>query len=108
MDGIAGVNGLKIQNTLQSTRAKVNRQDSSEDLNKFNSELKKATGEFEEFFLHQMMKEMRKTVPKDGLIAKKHGEEIFNDMLDQKYAGLLSKKGGFGLSDFLFDQLKKK
>lgn len=109
MDGISGiVPGLKAESRLQQSGTKMKTGSAGRDVNQFNSELKEATGQFEEFFLHQMLKEMRKTVPNDGYLKKSQGEEIFNDMLDERYAGLMAKGGGMGLGDFLYDQLKKK
>jgi flagellar protein FlgJ len=53
--------------------------------------------------MHQMLKEMRKTVKKTGLIHGGQAEEIFSDMLDQER----SKTMTIGLGDMLFMQLSK-
>ncbi len=65
--------------------------------------LKKACSDFESIFMHQMLKEMRKTVKKTGLIHGGQAEEIFSDMLDQERA----KSMTIGLGDMLFMQLSK-
>lgn len=65
--------------------------------------LKKACSDFESIFMHQMLKEMRKTVNKTGLIHGGQAEEIFSDMLDQER----SKSMTIGLGDMLFMQLSK-
>ncbi len=63
--------------------------------------LKKACSEFESIFMHQMLKEMRKTVNKTGMIHGGQAEEIFADMLDQERAKTMS----IGIGDTLFMQL---
>jgi flagellar protein FlgJ len=66
-------------------------------------ELKKACKDFESIFMHQMLKEMRKTVNKTGMIHGGQAEEIFSDMLDQERAKSMS----IGIGDMLFLQLSK-
>ena len=65
--------------------------------------LKNACSEFESIFMHQMLKEMRKTVNKTGMIHGGQAEEIFADMLDQERAKTMS----IGLGDILFMQLSR-
>jgi flagellar protein FlgJ len=67
------------------------------------SKLKKACSDFESIFMHQMLKEMRKTVKKTGMVHGGQAEEIFADMLDQERA----KTMGIGLGDLLFMQLSR-
>ncbi len=68
--------------------------------------LKKATEGFESYFLHQLLVEMRKTVPKDTeLKDDAHQEETFRDMMDQTLADTISHRGDFGLGKMLYDQL---
>lgn len=77
-------------------------------LDKKHADLKKATGQFESFFLHQMLQEMRKSIPKDTLVADDgHQQEIFQDMMDQTLADSASKRGDFGLGKMMYDQLSK-
>ena len=66
-------------------------------------QLKKACKDFESIFMHQMLKEMRKTVNKTGMIHGGQAEEIFSDMLDQERAKSMS----IGIGDMLFLQLSK-
>lgn len=66
--------------------------------------LKDACSEFESIFMHQMLKEMKKTVnPKNSLVYGGQAEEIFSDMLDQERA----KDIQIGLGDMMFRQLSK-
>lgn len=67
------------------------------------AKLKKACSDFESIFMHQMLKEMNKTIDKSGLIHGGQAEEIFSDMLDQERASNMS----IGIGDMLFMQLAK-
>ncbi len=75
----------------------------SEDKKKELGKLKKACSDFESIFMNQMLKEMKKTVNKTGLIHGGQAEDIFSDMLDQER----SKDMAIGLGDILFNQLSK-
>jgi flagellar protein FlgJ len=50
---------------------------------------------------------MRRSVPKGGLIDGGHGEEIFQDMLDEKISAETARTGQLGLAKTLFDQLTR-
>jgi Rod binding domain-containing protein len=68
--------------------------------------LKKATQGFESYFLHQLLVEMRKTVPKDTLLGDDaHQGEIFQDMMDQQVADSISQRGDFGMAKMMYDQM---
>lgn len=70
------------------------------------AKLKTATEQFESYFLHQMLVEMRKTIPKDTeLKDDAHQEETFQDMMDQSMADTLSRRGELGLGKLMYDQL---
>ena len=67
-------------------------------------ELKKLEGvakDFESIFVYQLMKEMKKTVKKTGLVHGGMAEDVFTDMLDQERAKTMS----MGIGDLLFQQL---
>lgn len=70
--------------------------------------LRAAAQDFESVFLHQLVKMMRSTVEKSGLISGGRAEEIFQDMLDEKYAATLGKNSRIGLADLIYEELKKK
>ncbi|PKM94905.1 MAG: flagellar biosynthesis protein FlgJ [Firmicutes bacterium HGW-Firmicutes-1] len=69
--------------------------------------LKKACQEFEGYYLQQLFKEMRKTIPDSGLLEKSQGRDIFEDMLYEEYSKNMSKGKGMGLSEMLYRQLSK-
>ena len=67
--------------------------------------LKETTQEFASLLIHYMMKAMRATVPKDGLLRAGQTEAIFADMLDQEIAKAASQRG-IGIADLLYQQLR--
>ena len=69
--------------------------------------LRKACADFESVFIYEMLKTMRKTVPPSGLLNKMEGKDTYEMMTDQKVSEELAKKGGMGLQDVLFNQLKR-
>ena len=74
---------------------------------KDDKKLKEACKQFEAYFIKQMFKEMRKTIPENDFLEKSHGRNIFEDMLDEEYANEASEGRGIGLSQALYKQLSK-
>jgi flagellar protein FlgJ len=70
-------------------------------------ELRKAANEFEAIFFEQLMKAMRRTVEKTGLISGGRAEEIFQGMLDEKYSEMMAQKDTLGISDLIYNELKR-
>lgn len=66
--------------------------------------LREACEGFESVFIGQMLKEMRKTVQKDGLLHRKE-EDQYVAMFDEELSKTLTKQGGIGLADFMQQQL---
>ena len=61
---------------------------------------------FQNILFSQMVKAMRSTVPESELFEKSSGEEIFESMLDERYAAELARQAGsLGLTAALKDQL---
>lgn len=63
--------------------------------------------EFEAIMLQQMMRSMRATVPKSET-SQSFGQEIMQEMYDEKLADEMAKSGGIGLAQVLFRQLNKR
>lgn len=78
----------------------------SEKKNKVTDEkLREVSEMYEKHFIRQMMKEMRATVHEGGMIQQNSGEKLFQDQLDDQYAGEWGKAGGIGLADMIHKQL---
>lgn len=70
--------------------------------------LKAACQEIEAIFVYEMLKQMRASIPKGGLIPEGTGEKIYRDMLDEEYSKIISKSpDNLGLSDLLYQQLRR-
>ena len=67
--------------------------------------LRKACSEFESVFIAYLLKEMRATVDKSGLIDGGQSEELYQGIMDAEIARDLSAAGGLGLARMLYDQL---
>lgn len=66
---------------------------------------KKALKEYEHFFLFQLLREMRKTVPKDGYFKKSNEQDYMEEMLDDNYAGIMTDSGQFGIAKQMEHQM---
>ncbi len=69
--------------------------------------LRKACEDLESVFLEQLLREMRKTVPKDDLFGGGRGEEVFLALFDQEIAKKMAERGGIGLGEVLYRQLSR-
>ena len=67
--------------------------------------IKELSQEFESIFLQIMLKSMRDSVQKSGLINEGSGERIFEDMLDGEYAKIMSSQTQSGLAEAIERQL---
>ena len=69
-------------------------------------DLQKATQQFEGYFLNELLKEMRKTVPQDKLLGDDgNGKQIFQDMMDQTLSEKMSSRGDLGMAQMMYNQL---
>ena len=72
------------------------------------SQLKEAAIEMETWFINEMFKAMRRTVPEgEGMFETSNGEQIWRDMLDEQTSKSLAQGGGLGLAQTLYEQLKR-
>ena len=72
-------------------------------------QLRDAAKMYEQHFLSEMVKSMRKTTGgEDGLIKKNMGEKIFAEQLDGQYVEQWANKGGVGIADMIYNQIKEK
>lgn len=67
--------------------------------------LREACSEFEALFINLLLKELRATVDKSGLMDGGQAEEVYTGMMDTEMARDLAAKGGIGLADILYRQL---
>ncbi|MBT3605742.1 MAG: hypothetical protein HOE48_24555 [Candidatus Latescibacteria bacterium] len=68
--------------------------------------LREAAKAFEAVFMSQLMKQMRSTIHKEEMFHGGAGEDIFTEMLDEKFAEKMSVRGT-GIADMLYRQLSR-
>ena len=80
---------------------------SSVEKNKINDikEIKKLANEFESIFTELMLKSMRSSVQKGGLVDGGNGEDIFKGMLDTEYAKAMAEQRSSGIADSIESHL---
>ncbi|MDR1066155.1 MAG: rod-binding protein [Clostridiales bacterium] len=61
-------------------------------------DIKKAGEEIEGYFVHALLKEMRRTVPESSLFPKSHADRVFQDMFDEQIAQNIARAGGVGIA----------
>jgi flagellar protein FlgJ len=95
---------MKIQNGISLTPA-----DAETKLQQQKTAMRDAAEMYEGYFLDQMVRAMRSTVPKeDGILKKNFAEDIFSGQLDQQYVENWTKKGGIGLADMIYNQMSER
>ena len=68
--------------------------------------LREACEGFESVFIQKMWQEMRNTLPKEGLMHSRE-EKFWQDMYDQELSKHMTKAGGIGLADMMYEQLSQ-
>lgn len=69
--------------------------------------LKELAQEFEAIFIQQMYKEMRNTIPDDGLIPRTNAEDTYIQLQDLEIARATARQGGIGLAEMMMKQLQQ-
>lgn len=65
-----------------------------------------ACRDFEALLWHQILRQMRRSIPPSDLLDGGMGEDIFQDFLDEEYSRLLARPGTGSLAHMLYEQLK--
>jgi flagellar protein FlgJ len=60
---------------------------------------------FEAYFVEQMFKEMKKTVPQSN--EKNEYMDYFGDMLYEEYADDVTERGDIGIAQMLYESMKR-
>ena len=72
------------------------------------AKLRDVAKKYEKYFLKEMYKAMKKTVNQNGYLKPSMGEKIYQDHLDQEYIEVWGNKGGIGLNQIIYKELKDK
>lgn len=76
-------------------------------INNDHAQIKQMAEEFESFFLGIVLKSMRDTLPKDGIINGGNAEDIYRSMLDAEYAKEMARQRTTGLADNIENYLRQ-
>ena len=111
VSSISGINNNMDLN-IKASKSKAEQNGFAEILQQVQGEkdekkLMEACRNLESVFVNMMFKQMQSTVEKTGLTDGGFGEEIYNDMLIEKYAEEASKGSGLGLAQVMYKQLSK-
>ncbi len=68
--------------------------------------LRAAARELEAYFLHTLIREMRKTIPPNPILNGGKTEEIFQDFMDEEIARELARSNQLGLADMIYKSLE--
>ena len=66
---------------------------------------KDACKEFEALFINMMLKELRATVNKSGLMDGGKAEELYTSLMDTQMSREMAAQGGIGLAEMLYRQM---
>lgn len=108
---ISSIQAVSNQYTTNNITADKLEDNLKSDYSKASSEeLMDACKEFEQYFVEQIFKEMRKTIPKSeessGYLSTM--KEYFEDSLYSEYAKSMTEQGdGVGLANQLYEQMKR-
>lgn len=97
-------NAASLLGTTDTTN-KLNSKLKNDFENASDEELMDVCKSFESYFVEQVFKEMKKTVPQ----TEEENEYLsyFGDMLYQKYAEGISDRGDLGLAQMLYESMKR-
>ena len=91
----------KKNNDFQEILSKVQNE-------KDDKKLREACQEMEAVYVNQLLRQMRATVPKSGLLEESAGSAIYREMLDEEYSKLIAKSpSSLGIAEMLYKQLKQ-
>jgi len=99
---------MAIDPGLTDNLGKADRISMSGDTPKSPEALKRVCQEMESLFINQLLKQMRRTIPKDGLFGKSNAEDMFTAMHDTELSRVVAGGGGIGLARMLMAQLAHK
>ncbi len=87
----------------EADRASSNAQKTTQNV----AEAREAAESFEAHFLANFVDSMFSGMETDGPFGGGHGETVFRSLLNQEYAGAMSRSGGVGIADAVFKEILK-
>ncbi|MBD5545377.1 MAG: hypothetical protein HDR01_14350 [Lachnospiraceae bacterium] len=108
--GISTYFGNQLAENAQSkTESKISSLDSSDFREATDEELMDVCKEFEAYFMEQIFKEMKKTVPQSDYSSNATASmmDYMEDSLLQEYAAQATETNSLGLAQVLYEQMKR-
>ena len=68
-------------------------------------EILEAAQQFEAFFLRTVLEDVIPEPSENSFGGGSHAEKVWSSMLNEHYAGILSKNGGLGIANLIYEQL---
>ena len=99
---------LKSETQATKVKDKLQNLQNLQNNDKSHKEILSAAKDFEALLLNQMINEMWKSVPEDGLFGKSQEQEYFQEMLNTEIAKEISMGNGLGIQDMVIAELEKK
>jgi Rod binding domain-containing protein len=94
----------KIALSNEKNADKVGAHDKSSE----NQKVREVADMYEKFFIKELTRHMKSSLAEDGLIKKNNAEKIFSEQLDEQYSEQWNKRGGFGLSDIIYENVTER
>lgn len=88
LNGLGGLNGRQLPPEVKAKK------------------LREACEGFESIFIQKMWQEMRNAVPKTGILQGRE-ERFWQDMYDQELSKSMTRAGGIGIADMMYEQLSR-
>jgi len=67
--------------------------------------LRKTCEDFESIFISQMLKVMRKSIPKSALLDAGSQQDTYRSLFDEELSKSMAKRGGIGLGKILYQNI---
>lgn len=107
MDLMSTTSTLTLNNSMDTLSSSSALQSLTQAKKNDPKKIEKASKDFESFLISYMVKEMRKSIPNDGILPRSDAENSFQEALDQNYSKVLAEKGGLGLSRIMIERWRK-
>lgn len=65
----------------------------------------RAAEEFESFFITKMLDQMMQEIETDGPLGGGNAERVFRGMLNEQFAGVISRSGGIGIAESTYKEI---
>ncbi|PKL18879.1 MAG: hypothetical protein CVV49_03755 [Spirochaetae bacterium HGW-Spirochaetae-5] len=98
----------RFEAELQSAVTKNKVQTDPSKMDKTHKKLWDTCVEAESLFVGKMIKEMKKTVPKNEWLHGGQAEDIFEDMLYDEYSMNMAKNHDFGMAKLLYNEMSRR